>query len=268
VVNAEDVRRSLALLGIRPGDTVLFHSSLKSFGRVENGPDDVIDGFLAAVGETGTVVAPTFTMKDFENAYRTWHLDKPSDTGLITEVFRRRPQARRSDQATHAVAAIGADAVELTATHGQTGRRHGIYGDTPFAADSPWQKLYDRNAHVIMAGVGFESLTLRHLCEYTLVDRALTHARKQGRYEEAVASICSFEDRARRSDTLFWLYLDHEHFEEYIRAKGLVQETLCGEATLLHIRSKPVCDSVIKAAWEQPEHWLPPYAAAWLRRWR
>ncbi len=268
MVNAQDICRAVASLGVRPGATVLFHSSLKSFGRVENGADDVIDGFLAAVGEEGTVVVPTLTMKDFENAYHTWHIDKPSDTGLITEVFRRRPDALRSDQATHAVSAIGVNARLLTATHGQTGRRYGIYGDTPFAADSPWQKLYDMDADVVMVGVGFESLTLRHLCEYILVDRALTAAGQQGRYEEAVSSICAFEDRPRRSDTLFWLYLDHQRFENYAREQGLVRQTTCGEATLLHIRSKAVCDAVIAAAWEQPERWLPTNAAAWLRRWQ
>ena len=68
MVRFEDIKNALIELGIEGGDTLLVHSSLKSFGRVENGADDVIDALLSTVSEEGTVVMPTLAMKNFNEA--------------------------------------------------------------------------------------------------------------------------------------------------------------------------------------------------------
>ena len=44
------IREGLRAVGIEEGDLVFFHSSFKSLGPVEGGPDTVIDGFLDAAG--------------------------------------------------------------------------------------------------------------------------------------------------------------------------------------------------------------------------
>ncbi len=266
MVTQLDIQASLAELGIQAGDTVLFHSSLKSFGAVENGADAVIDAFLSAVGEGGTVVVPTLCSRDFQNSYNTWYMDKPSDVGYITEVFRHRPAAKRSNQATHSVAAIGAEAVYLTATHGQSGRRIGVYGDTPFAADSPWQKLYDGNAKVVMVGVGYETFTLRHLCEYMLVEKALRFAEDKGLYDAYRPFICTFETRPLQSDTLFWPYLNHVRFESYIREHRYNTDVTCGRATLSMVHCHDVCEAIIEDAYASPDDWFAPNAARWYQK--
>ena len=61
MVHKEDIVRGLGELGLRPGDVVLVHSSLSSFGYVEGGADAVIDALLDAVGPEGTVMVPTLT---------------------------------------------------------------------------------------------------------------------------------------------------------------------------------------------------------------
>jgi aminoglycoside 3-N-acetyltransferase len=43
-------------LGLEKGDVVLVHSSFKSFGGVEGGPQTVIDALLEVLGEEGTLV--------------------------------------------------------------------------------------------------------------------------------------------------------------------------------------------------------------------
>ena len=55
-VSAGDVAAGLADAGVESGDTVLFHSSLSSMGRVYGGPNAVIEGVIQAVGPEGTVV--------------------------------------------------------------------------------------------------------------------------------------------------------------------------------------------------------------------
>ena len=266
LVTLADIKNSLYELGIRDGDTIVVHSSLKSFGQVEGGADTVINALTEAVGNEGTVVVPTLAMKNFNDAYDTWHMDKPSDAGYITEVFRKRPEAFRSNQATHSVAAIGKDAEYLTATHGQKGLRYGIYGDSPFAEDSPWQKLYDRNAKTVLLGVGYDKMTLRHLCEYTLVSRALRLAEENGKYDDFIKYICRFETRALRNENYFWPYLDHIKFEEEISKNGFSREVICGESTLKAACSKEVCDFFIESAWNNPDEWFEPNIADWYKR--
>ena len=48
-------------LGINKGDKVLIHSSYKSLGGVEGGPDTLFDALQEAVGEDGILMFPTFT---------------------------------------------------------------------------------------------------------------------------------------------------------------------------------------------------------------
>lgn len=131
VVTERDIIAALNDVGIRRGDVVIVHSSLKSMGYVEGGADTVIDALLKVLGEDGTLVMPTLIQKDFSNAYQTWNLDKPSDVGLITETFRKRDGVIRSDQATHSVAAFGPLKQYLTRDHGKYGKRMGPFGDTP-----------------------------------------------------------------------------------------------------------------------------------------
>ena len=131
-VTRADVTAGLRSVGIVPGDTVMFHSSLSSMGTVVGGPDTVIDGFLDAVGPTGTVAVPTlcnWKPEEQRLVFPRWDpRTTPSYVGIISETFRKRPEAVRSDHATHSVAAIGARAAELTADHGAGGLRLGPFG--------------------------------------------------------------------------------------------------------------------------------------------
>ncbi|MBR2021213.1 MAG: AAC(3) family N-acetyltransferase [Clostridia bacterium] len=89
-VTKEDIKASALKLGIKDGDSVIVHSSLKSLGYVEGGADAVIDGFLEAVGKDGTLIFPTLCSQDWKHVYENWHMDAPSDVGYITNVFRKR----------------------------------------------------------------------------------------------------------------------------------------------------------------------------------
>ena len=53
--------KDLRNLGIKEGDVVITHSSLKSMGNVEGGADTVIDALIEAVGSEGTVLFPALS---------------------------------------------------------------------------------------------------------------------------------------------------------------------------------------------------------------
>ena len=121
MVTKNDVIKAAKESGIENGDSVIIHSSFKSFGEVENGADTVVSGFFEAIGKEGTLMFPTLCQNDWKNVYKNWHMDAPSDVGYLTNYFRKLPGAKRSNQASHSVAAIGKDAEYFTKTHGESG---------------------------------------------------------------------------------------------------------------------------------------------------
>src|ERR1700678_2656424 len=71
LVSESQIAHGLAALGVAPGDVVLAHTSLKSMGYVVGGPASVVRGLLAAVGERGTVVMPSFST--YLSHPSSWH---------------------------------------------------------------------------------------------------------------------------------------------------------------------------------------------------
>ena len=152
----EQIAEALQTLGLGPGHIIFVHSSLSSIGYVEGGADAVVDAFLDVLGSTGTLVVPTFT---FSHGGKLDPVFDPirdaSEMGRITEVTRTRPGARRSRHLLHSVAALGPHAEEITAVH----------GPSAWAADGPFWKLYELDAHILMLGVPYLRCTFFHVIE-------------------------------------------------------------------------------------------------------
>ena len=207
MLTEKQMTQDLRALGLNAGDSVITHSSFKSLGEVEGGAETVINSFKNAVGENGTVIFPTLCQEDWLNVYKNWHPDTPSDVGYLTNYFRKLPGALRSNQATHSVAAIGKDAEYITQTHGQSGLRYGIFGDTPFAADSPWEKMYKLNTKVVFLGVNAHKCTFRHYVEYCFVEECLNLIKDRPDFEELKSQIWCYE---RWDDKGVWPSINSE----------------------------------------------------------
>src|SRR5688500_962738 len=108
-VTAHHIVDAIRELGVRPGDLLLVHSSLSSFGRVTGGAPAVARALVDVVSPGGTVFVPTFNYGQLPFDPAT----TPSLTGAITESFRALPGAVRSLQPTHPVAAIGPEAQSI-----------------------------------------------------------------------------------------------------------------------------------------------------------
>ena len=239
-VTRQDVAQAVRDLGIKEGDIVLVHSSFKSMGHVAGGAEDVILGFLDVIGEDGTLVFPCFTQKDFANAYETWHLDKPSDTGYLTNYFRLREGSIRSDQATHSVAACGKLAKELTKTHGHTHKRFGSMGDTPFSADSPWEKMYNMDAKVVLLGVKPGSITFRHYAEYVYMEELLKAIEGKPEYDKMKDRLASMNHKG------VWPHIFNLEMCEVLKEEGYEFITsTCGDAVFTRVDSKIFVDTCI-----------------------
>jgi aminoglycoside 3-N-acetyltransferase len=160
----ETLAKDLRGMGIRKGDVLMVHSSLKSIGWVEGGPDSVIDAILSVIGkEDGVLFVPTLTAtfaasRWSELSKYAWDAkETPSRVGIITETLRRRPGAYRSDHPTHSLAALGRNAAELVKGHGgnaSTFDKHGPYG-----------KYVRMNATILFIGTGMGCNTTLHVSE-------------------------------------------------------------------------------------------------------
>ena len=235
MITWKDVTQAMRELGVCEGDSIIVHSSFKSLGETENGADTVITGLLNAVGPEGTVVFPTLCDKDWPNIYKNWHMDAESYVGYLTNYFRKLPGALRSNQATHSVAAMGKHAKYITETHGETGLRHGIYGDTPFSVDSPWEKMYQMNTKVVFIGVNLRKCTMRHLAEYQFMDIYQKKAAKKPNGQELIDRVWCYE---RWDDRGAWWHIKSLYLEELLAAEGKILKTQCGNAEITLVTSQ------------------------------
>ena len=248
-VRKRDILKGFADLGLAEGDALLFHSSLKSFGYVQGGADTVIDGAIEAVGESGTVIVPTFVQKvNGESAtYRTrreaWDIrTSPSDVGHITEVFRQRSEAVRSDHCCDSLAAIGADAGNAMGGHGSAGPRVSPWDEKAFGHGSPWDWLVDRNALYVLMGVGFNVCSIFHYNQALWVER---------KYKKA--------DEPR-----MWPGFNFSVMGDRVKSAGLVSQTSVGSSFWQAFRVAPTIEFVSSVLDNEPSLiTLSPSKALW-----
>jgi aminoglycoside 3-N-acetyltransferase len=157
-IRSDEMRTTLNRLIGDGKETLFVHASLSSCGRFTAGPEDVLCGlhefcdtlafptqtycYPSSPGEAGPLFDPGTT---------------PSKTGLLTEIFRMQTGTLRSTHATHSLAASGALAEKICSGH----YRH----DTPCGAGTPYRRLVERGAAVLLFGVTFHSYTLFHTAE-------------------------------------------------------------------------------------------------------
>lgn len=237
IIHKSDILQGFAALGLRKGDALMFHSSLSSFGYVEGGADAVIDGAIEAVGKSGTVVVPTFVQKvNGESAtYRTrheaWNIDRSSsDVGHITEVFRQRPEAVRSDHCCDSLAAIGADAGNAMGGHGSAGPRLSPWDEKAFGHGSPWDWLVDRNALYVLMGVGFNVCSIFHYNQALWVER----------------------NDANAGNPRMWPVFNFSVMGERVKSAGLVSQVCVGPSVWQAFRVVPTLEHVSSVLDDEP----------------
>lgn len=154
----EQLNEFLQEAGLRAGDVVLVHSSLRAFGPVTGGADAIIDTFVNLLTPAGVLSVPTHTWATVNDQQPVFHQRySPSTVGTLTNVLRLRPNAVRSLHPTHSVAAIGNRAAEFCAGH--------EHDSSPCSPTSPYGKLIDWNGKVVLLGVDLTRCTFFHCLE-------------------------------------------------------------------------------------------------------
>jgi aminoglycoside 3-N-acetyltransferase len=249
VVAEADIVAGLRRLGVAAGEVVLVHSSLRSFGHVRGGADAVVDALLRCVGAGGTVLVPTLSFRSYDPARPRFDArTTPSDTGRVTEVFRRRPEAVRSLHPVSSVAAIGPAAAYLTAAH----------LDTPCGATSPYARLAELDGACLFLGAGLASNSVFHVAEEAVGPGYLGyHALRDVRVLDQLGrpSVRTFR-RYDCSDRGVRRYLGK--MEPLFRREGVVRETTIGACRAMLIRARDnvrLTSDLLRAT---PEYILTP----------
>lgn len=174
------LRAQLAEIGLRTGQTVLVHSSLRSIGWIPGGAPALRDLLLDLLDPTlGTLVVPTQTRSASATSsgflaatagrsaaeYQAY-LDRlpgfdpahspAEDMGALAEAVRTHPDARRSPHPITSFAAVGRLAAELMTAHPL---------ESLLGKESPLGRLYECEALVLLIGVGYDKCTAFHLGE-------------------------------------------------------------------------------------------------------
>ena len=221
--------------GIRAGDTLFVHSSLSRVGNVQGGAATIIDALVSAVSERGNVVMPAYGSA--EEAIAGSRCGKPVDlrtepsqTGKITEAFRRMPGVVRSSHPFASACAIGPEAGFLTEAHESN--------EKICHPNSPLARLLDLYAKIVGLGVSLGPVSFYHVVEDTwdgfpfktyAPPVEVTYLDAQG---NSVTRLVAYYDRKitpRRIDSDGGIAVRH-FMNEHFRRVGILHEFQFGEA--------------------------------------
>jgi len=241
-VHKEDIKAGLRKLGLKKGDSVGVHSSLRSFGHVKGGADAVIDALLETVGKEGNVMMSTHSAnlgKDQRTPEEiakgvSWLLKilpydsekTPVTTGIIPETFRKRKGVIRGSHPSHSVAASGTKAKELS---------------------EGWHRLLEMDGYILLIGVDLDRCTAMHLAE------------KRVQFPEHILKKITppkwFVEKYPEDEWEwdFGPYPDFAKLTEPCVKRGIMKSVKVGEATLRLVRLRELIDLYVEYLKKDPD---------------
>ncbi len=181
--SSSDLAAQLRLLGVRGGDMLMVHASLRAIGPVEDGAEGVVLALEEAVGGLGTIVMNLGAWDDFdwvnarpETERELLLRDAPAfdkdrtpadpDVGVLAELFRRLPGTLVTDHPDGRFAARGHQTGPLL--------RLPLPWDDYYGPGSVLERLVQAGGKVLRLGADPDTVTLLHLAEY-LVEMPVKH---------------------------------------------------------------------------------------------
>src|SRR3990167_5316083 len=221
---------------------LLVHSAFKGFSREGYDAFDVLQSLLDYM-QPGTLLMPTMSWRFVKpNAPYFDELKTPSNTGILSELFRQHFASSRSVHPTHSVAGCGKWLPEILGQHHLC--------TTPCGASSPFAQLVNYDAHIIMLGVGMDCCTLIH------------HAEEMIAPEYYVRSIQEIEtyycrDRFGTTKTValrrhLFLPRNYWQFQNILASQGKLRVFRCDNAICFGFSAKVLYQQVVDVLKNKP----------------
>lgn len=258
MLTKKDITEQLKNLGIKEGDTLLVHSSMKAIGDVDGGADTVLDALVETVcgineesndedfkqcDKAGMLVLPTHTWASMTNEHSVFDPETElACVGILPNLFMKRAGVLRSLHPTHSVAAYSRQQSKAQAY---------VSGEeqfsTPCSRKGCYGKLYDLDAKILLLGVGLNRNTYMHgVEEWFGIKERLT--------EETLSLSIRMKD-AYGKDMLYPVSM-HKHFkpnnisisENYVRMRqafienDAMVEGFVGDAECMLMSARKVAD--------------------------
>lgn len=169
-----DLVSNLSRLGVRPGDALMVHASLRAIGPVEGGAEGVLDALERAVGPDGTLLMILGCECDWD-----WVNDRPEaereallaaapvfdainapvfhEVGYLAEAFRKLAGTLVSDNPSGRFGARGRLARDLL--------KDAPWNDY-YGPDSPLDRFCQAGGRVLRLGASPDTTTVLHYAEY------------------------------------------------------------------------------------------------------
>jgi aminoglycoside 3-N-acetyltransferase len=215
------------------------HSSLSSCGYITGGPQTVIKAIRNWIGPA-TLAMPTHTYcypdpSGFVPVYDA--ATTPSRVGSITEHFRHGSNVIRTIHPTHSLCAQGPNGATLCRGH--------EFCDTPCGKGTPYERLIQNDAAVLMFGASMNTYTLFHTAEdaaqapylYEPSIYTLRYRKENGNIGEM---------RMRRQDMS--VSRCFSSMDEWLEARGFLYRLKLGLGSLLFIPHARLAHEALVAA--------------------
>lgn len=158
-VDLAELRSCLLGLGLRPGADLLVHSAVMNLRRVQARLPELIDFLGELAGPEATLLMPTHPACKERDGVPVYDVARsPSTVGMLTERFRRLPDALRSPFPVAPVVARGPRAAEYTRDFRMQS------GGTPYGKGSPYHRLSEVGGQAVFLGIDFiRAITMEHV---------------------------------------------------------------------------------------------------------
>jgi len=234
---------ALRRLGVMPGDVLMVHASYAQFAGFRGNVGTAIRTLQGAVTEDGALLMPTLPFSgsaiEFVSSVPVTDLRRiPSHMGLLSDLFRRMPNATRSIHPTHPVAGWGRRAVTLLSEHAAA--------TSPCGVHSPYHKLLEADGKILLAGVSIAALTFYHCIEELLEEQLPVQPFTARTYELRTldAQGVLHLTRTRLYDPTVSTRRFGDPMVEPLKRRGYWRETRVGRLSLVLLHAREVLETV------------------------
>jgi aminoglycoside 3-N-acetyltransferase len=241
----------LNALGVAKGDCLFVHSSLRSLGKFVSrqggdGPESLFDAFIETIGESGTLVVPTFNFAFCKGKPFDRQKTPSEKMGAFSEFVRRHPSALRSRHPFQPVSAVGACATEIADAQGRSA----------FSPGSAFDTMLKCECKILFLGVDFVE-TFAHVAE----ERANVPYRFWKTFtgdfiDRGQPNRISVEFFARKLDLVPEPRIDNDKLGRDLRERKIIASTSLGGGHVAICNARDLVDELTDRLVEDPSYAL------------